>query len=49
MRNSSLPINIEQNYNPLPNILISLCSLEQRSLGYLQTHLKENISPTSML
>lgn len=49
MRNRVFPINKQQNCNLLSNILISTCSPEQDSLGYLQTHLKENTSSHEMV
>ena len=49
IRNRVFPINKQQNCNPLSNTLISTCSPEQDSLGYLQTHLKENASSHEMV
>ena len=49
IRNRVFPINKQQNCNPLSNTVISTCSPEQDSLGYLQTHLKENASSHEMV
>lgn len=48
MRNSTFPINIEQNCNPLPSFNQYMLS-RARFTWLFTTHLKESISPHKMV